>query len=160
MWNFTTFFLWLHLLALLLWVGGLFFELLTLYPAAGRSEDAATYRLLGAAEIRFGAVAWAAVLLLVVSGLFNLFNRMNLGGLTRQHMTILAVKVAALVLLIVIQHIRVTVFARHFKAAGESVDGDVLSRATSSRSVCIQLVCVQLSIAMIAVYFGLALRGY
>lgn len=151
----------MHLLAILLWLGGLLFELLTLFPVAGRrGKDADTLRFVGASQLRFGAVIWAAILLLVVSGVFNLINRMGLGGLSLQLMWILTVKLAALIVMIVLQHVRVTLFARRMADLGPQCDQSDLAQGVSARATCSQLAAAQLAIGLLALYFGLALRNY
>jgi uncharacterized membrane protein len=61
--------LWLHLLALVAWLGGLLFQSHILLPLAGTAAglDAAAR-----AVRRFRRVAWAAIALLVASGIYNL----------------------------------------------------------------------------------------
>lgn len=60
---------WLHLLAVVVWLGGLLFQSHVLFPQLRKSGGGP----LAAAVIRrFRPVAWSALVLLVLTGLYNL----------------------------------------------------------------------------------------
>lgn len=160
LWDFTTLILWFHVAAVVLWVGGLLFEFITLFPVLHREDNAASTRLMATVEQRFRVVAWGAVLLLVASGMFNIFNRMGVGGFSDTFMPVLALKVAALIVMVVLQHVRSAVFVPRMLATGGSSDETALKNARSARSACGYLVLAQLLVALATVYLGLALRRY
>jgi uncharacterized membrane protein len=58
----------LHILAAVIWVGGMFFALLILRPAAGALEAPVRLPLWGRVFGRFFPWVWAAVILLPISG--------------------------------------------------------------------------------------------
>jgi uncharacterized membrane protein len=58
----------LHILAAVIWVGGMFFALLILRPAAGALEAPVRLPLWGRLFGRFFPWVWAAVILLPISG--------------------------------------------------------------------------------------------
>ncbi|MEJ2760577.1 MAG: CopD family protein [Gammaproteobacteria bacterium] len=58
----------LHILAAVIWVGGIFFALLILRPAAGALEAPVRLPLWGRVFGRFFPWVWAAVILLPISG--------------------------------------------------------------------------------------------
>ena len=67
---------WLHILAATVWVGGMAFFMLVLVPlarspAVGKNAGA----LLHWIGVRFRAVGWASLAVLVVTGSFNLYAR-------------------------------------------------------------------------------------
>jgi copper resistance protein D len=65
----------LHLIAAVVWIGGMFFLPLVLVPVV-RREDARTRALLmSAVGQRFRTVGWVMIAVLLVTGVWNLFNR-------------------------------------------------------------------------------------
>ena len=65
---------WTHVLAAMAWVGGMLFIALVLVPTARAFGDAAIRtRLIRDSGRRFRRVAWIALLVLVVTGLLNLW---------------------------------------------------------------------------------------
>jgi uncharacterized membrane protein len=67
---------WIHLLAATLWVGGQLMLFLAVMPAA-RAIDPPTARgpLVRAVTRRFGYLGWGALLLLILTGIGNVFER-------------------------------------------------------------------------------------
>lgn len=63
---------WLHLLAAVVWLGGLLFQSHVLFPQLGRHGGS---QLAAAVIRRFRPVAWSALVLLVLTGLYN-FTRL------------------------------------------------------------------------------------
>lgn len=77
---------WIHVLAAMIWVGGMLFIALVLVPTARTLGDAAIRaRLIRDSGRRFRAVAWTALVLLVVTGLLNLWLHPVLLGSPRFH---------------------------------------------------------------------------
>ena len=63
---------WLHVLAAITWIGGMLFVALVLVPVTRRLEDAALRaRLFHAVGLRFRAVGWIALGVLVATGLVH-----------------------------------------------------------------------------------------
>jgi len=66
----------LHILAALVWLGGMLFLSLVLVPMLRRWDDPAlTARLMGDAGRRFRMVGWAAVAVLALTGVVNAIGR-------------------------------------------------------------------------------------
>jgi len=61
--------LWLHLLAAVVWLGGLLFESHILFPLLSKKGLTET---VGSAISRFRRVTWTAIVLMVLTGLYNL----------------------------------------------------------------------------------------
>ncbi|MDP6053373.1 MAG: hypothetical protein QF879_13595, partial [Candidatus Latescibacteria bacterium] len=77
--------LWLHLLGVILWAGGFFYVLMTLAPAMGSSkatEDRVD--IMQKAIAQFRRISWTAILLIIVSGVFNLIKRIGEGQAARE----------------------------------------------------------------------------
>ncbi|MBI2528325.1 MAG: DUF4149 domain-containing protein [Candidatus Rokubacteria bacterium] len=65
---------WLHVLAAVTWIGGMFFIALVLVPVTRRLEDPALRsRLVHELGLRFRTVGWIAIGVLVATGLVNLW---------------------------------------------------------------------------------------
>jgi uncharacterized membrane protein len=65
---------WLHVVAAMTWIGGMLFIALVLVPVARRIDDPALRtRLVHAIGLRFRAVGWIALGVLVATGLGNLW---------------------------------------------------------------------------------------
>jgi uncharacterized membrane protein len=74
----------LHVLAALVWIGGMLFVALVLVPVVrAQADPALRARLFHHVGVRFRAVGWAALLLLLATGLANLWMRPYLLTLTR-----------------------------------------------------------------------------
>jgi len=66
---------WLHILAIAVWVGPQFFLFIAAVPAVRTIEDRAVRaRVMRIVVTRFGWMAWAAMLVIVLSGISNLFQ--------------------------------------------------------------------------------------
>lgn len=74
----------LHVLAAIIWIGGMLFVALVLVPVIrAQADPGLRARLFHQAGVRFRAVGWAALLLLLVTGLANLWMRPYLLTLSR-----------------------------------------------------------------------------
>lgn len=70
------FFRWVHVLAAVVWLGGMLFLALVLVPVArGIGDPAVRSELIGRAGRRFRSVAWVALGLLLASGVASLLTR-------------------------------------------------------------------------------------
>ncbi|HEU4760571.1 MAG TPA: DUF4149 domain-containing protein [Dehalococcoidia bacterium] len=72
---------WLHILAVTVWVGPQFFMFLVALPALRAIEDPATrVKVMRVIIYRFGWMAWAAMGVIVLSGISNLFQEADEAG--------------------------------------------------------------------------------
>ncbi len=72
---------WLHMLATVVWIGGLAAVVLLVLPAARSSLDASGYAaLLAVIQRRLDPLGWACLLLLVGTGLFQMSANPNYQG--------------------------------------------------------------------------------
>jgi len=77
---------WLHVLAAITWIGGMLFIALVLVPVTRRLDDTALRaRLVRAVGLRFRAVGWIALGVLVATGLANLWLHPSLLNSPRLH---------------------------------------------------------------------------
>lgn len=100
----------LHLIALAMWLGGIVFFLVVLGPAAHKLDGPLALRLLNRARIRFEALSWSAIGLLLLTGVFSLVLRSEAtaGHLGRHYLALLAIKL--LVFLAMLVHHGLQVF--------------------------------------------------
>ncbi len=77
---------WLHVLAAIAWIGGMLFIALVLVPVTRRLEDRALrVRLVHAVGVRFRAVGWIALGVLLATGLANVWLNPFLLRIPRFH---------------------------------------------------------------------------
>ena len=77
---------WIHVLAAITWIGGMLFIALVLVPVTRRLEDGALRaRLVASVGLRFRAVGWVALGVLIATGLVNLWLHPFLLGSPRFH---------------------------------------------------------------------------
>jgi uncharacterized membrane protein len=76
-----TFFYWLHMLATVIWLGGLAAVVILVIPAAQRSlEPAALTALLQAIQRRLDPLGWFCLIVLGATGMFQMSANPNYGG--------------------------------------------------------------------------------
>ena len=64
--------MWIHLIAVMIWVGGILFNLLVLSPALGPAgSSSSSGQLLKRIDDRFRTVRWTCILLIILTGFFN-----------------------------------------------------------------------------------------
>jgi putative copper resistance protein D len=116
---FRVFILWLHLLGAVVWVGGLCFQLLVLVPVLNRFPVTAERLQFGLRlDIRFRAVMWPAVGLVLLTGLYNVMNVLYAtalagGSVPPAFVRLLSLKLLLVVLMLVLQGIQRFVLQPH-----------------------------------------------
>jgi uncharacterized membrane protein len=107
--SFRVFILWLHLLAAVVWIGGLCFQLLVLPPALARSAGMRERLRLGLSlEAYFRFIVWPAVGVVLLTGLYNVMNVLYLttlsgGRMPSTFVRVLSWKLGCVVLMIILQ---------------------------------------------------------
>jgi uncharacterized membrane protein len=71
----------LHLVATVIWIGGMALLVLVIYPLQRRADDAESARLLDGIEARFRPLANFSLLVLLVTGVVQTGNDESYGGL-------------------------------------------------------------------------------
>ena len=135
----------LHVGAALTWVGGMLFVALVLVPVTRRLDDPALRRrLMHESGVRFRAVGWAAMALLVATGLINIWLRPELLTLAR-----FWVKVVLVALAIALSALHDFVLGPR---AGRS------DAAASLRPAASWIARANLVLVLVVVYLGLSFR--
>ena len=145
--------LWLHLLAAVVWLGGLLFESHVLFPLLARGG---ALEEVAAAVSRFRRVTWAAIALMVLTGLYNLARLPPIAQLVEGGvLKLLALKLFVVVVVLMLSaHRDFGLASRLLRevAAGRAAD-QVLRRI-------LRVDRIVLLLGMILLYLGLALsRG-
>jgi putative copper resistance protein D len=135
-----------HVLAAITWIGGMLFIALVLVPVMRAQTDAALRtRLVHQVGVRFRTVGWAALVLLLATGLLSLWLRPYLLTLPRFQWK-LGLVVLALVLSVVHD------FVLGPRAGAPGADPALRVRAS-------WIARVNVLVVLILVVLGLALRG-
>lgn len=136
----------LHVLAALAWIGGMLFIVLVLVPVARNLNDPPLRaRLFHAAGVRFRAVGWVALGLLLLTGLGSLWLRPYLLALPRFH-----VKLGLVVVALALSAVHDFVVGP--RAGRPGADPRLRTQAS-------WLGRVNLVVVLVIVLLGLALRG-
>lgn len=140
----------LHLLAAVLWVGGMFFAYMCLRPAALALDPPQRMPLWAGAFARFFPWVWAAVVLLPATGywmIFNVFGGMQQAGLYIHLMQGLGLAMIAIYLHVFFAPYRR--FQRAVAAADFSVAGKQLGQIR-------QMIAINLGMGLLTVIVGSA----
>jgi len=137
---------WIHLLAAMLWIGGMLFVALVLVPATRRLEDPALRtRLIRETGMRFRTVGWIALAVMLATGLLNLWFRSYLLTSPRFH-----AKLGLVLLALILAGLHDFVLGP--RAGRPGADPGARARAS-------WLARVNVLVALAIVLLGLALRG-
>src|SRR5713101_8707666 len=104
--------LWLHLLAAIIWIGGLVFQVLVVFPTLTRvAPTAERVRLALSLEARFRVIVWPAVGMVLFTGLANLMNVwyatvVTAGSISPTFVPVLSVKLAIVLGMIALQAVQ------------------------------------------------------
>ena len=110
----------LHVLAALIWVGGLFFILLILRPASIRIEPPQRFRLFAKVFSRYFPWVWGAIALLLITGYWMLFSR--LGGFAEAGLHVHVMQALGIAMMLIFGQLYHTPYKR-FRAAVEEENG-------------------------------------
>jgi len=104
--------LWLHLLAVMTWIGGLMFQVLVVFPTlAWAAPTGERLRFALSLEARFRVLLWPAVGLALFTGLVNLMNVwyatvVTAGSISPTFVPLLRVKLGLVVAMIAVQAVQ------------------------------------------------------
>ena len=165
--SFQVFILWLHLLGVMVWIGGLCFQLLVIPPALKRLPSAVEQlRSSLSLERWFRPVMWPAVGLVLLSGLYNLMNLLyatTLAGsrLPSAFVQRLSIKLLLVVLMLLLHavqrfvvHPRLVTGLSRLPSDALVLSGDLLKLQCLSRLLSFLVV----SAAIVVILLGLLLR--
>jgi uncharacterized membrane protein len=95
--------LFLHLLALALWLGGIAFFLVVFGPAVHELNPGAGITVLNQGRVAFEALSWMGIVLVMITGMTNLILRNQMSGayLGQTYMVVLAIKLFLFIAMLV-----------------------------------------------------------
>ena len=159
---------WLHILAIAVWVGPQFFLFIAALPAIRTIEDRQTRaRVMRTIVTRFGWLSWAAMLVIVLSGISNLFQ---VGGDTPlnwasandfRYGRIFVEKMVIVGLAVALTAVHTFVVGPRQLALAEQMEADAAETARLRR-ISIAISSVALLASVLAIFMGslLANHGY
>jgi len=157
---------WLHILAIAVWVGPQFFLFIAAVPAVRTIEDRAVRaRVMRVVVTRFGWMAWAAMLVIVLSGISNLFQ---VGGDTPlswasandfRYGRIFAEKMVLVGLAVALTAVHTFVVGPRQLALNEQMDADP-DEAARLRRISVAISAVALLASILAMFMGAVLANH
>jgi uncharacterized membrane protein len=166
--SFQVFILWLHLLGVVVWVGGLCFQLLVIPPVLSRQPSAVEQlRSRLSFDMRFRSVMWSAVGLVLLTGLYNVMNLLyattlaggRLPSAFVQRLSVKLLLVALMLLLHAVQrfavHPRLVTGLTQLSADTFALPGELVKLQRLSQFLSVLIV----GVAVIVLLLGVLLRG-
>ena len=153
--------LWLHLLAAIVWIGGLLFQVLVVFPTLTRGGQSAEWLRLGLSlEARFRLVMWPAVGLVLFTGLVNLMHVwyatvMEGSRLPSTFVPILTVKLLLVLGMLALQAVHQFVLQPRRLASFGALAAGV--RESSTALLTLQRLALALSITLVSLATGVVL---
>ncbi|HEV8575162.1 MAG TPA: DUF4149 domain-containing protein [Dehalococcoidia bacterium] len=157
---------WLHILAIAVWVGPQFFLFIAAGPAVRTIEDRAVRaRVMRVVVTRFGWMTWAAMLVIVLSGISNLFQ---VGGDTPlnwasandfRYGRIFVEKMVLVGLAVGLTAVHTFVVGPRQLALNEQMDADP-DEAARLRRISIAVSAVALLASILAMFMGAVLANH
>jgi uncharacterized membrane protein len=138
----------LHILAAVLWVGGMFFALQVLRPASGPLEPGVRLALWRRVLARFFPWVWAALAVLLVSGYGMVF--WGLGGFARVGLHVHIMQGIGIVMMLAYTHLYFAPWRRFRRA----VDGADFAAAGPALAQIRWIITVNLLLGLIVVAVG------
>jgi len=165
MFTFGTFILWLHILAVIVWVGGTICFVLVISPVL-KNHFASTREF---AEVlikinnRFKTVQWEAIGVIILTGIFNLINvsYMRNFNFSSNYINFLVFKLILVTLIIVSQGIQNSVYGPRLISMARSHDQKLESFPESYKKIrrkIFFLLMVNIGFAAMVIYIGLGLK--
>ena len=138
----------LHVLAAVIWVGGMFFAYVVLRPSAGPLESASRLALWSRVFGRFFPWVWASIAVLLVSGYAMLFLRF--GGFASAPPHINVMQGAGILMMLLFLHLYFAPWRRFSRA----VETGALQDAAASLNQIRRIVAINLVLGLITVIAG------
>ncbi len=135
----------LHLLAVVIWVGGMFFAYMALRPAAASMEPPLRLPLWSRTFMRFFPWVWVAVILLPSTGYWMIFH--VFGGPAHAGMGINIMQVLGIVMILIYLH----VFFAPYRRLNKAVAAGDFATAGKQLAQIRRLIAINLTIGLITI---------
>jgi uncharacterized membrane protein len=159
---------WIHIVAVAVWLGPQFFLFLVAVPAVRVIEDPAVrLRVMRVLTVRFGWLAWAAMLIIVLSGVSNLFQvggdagSPDIGSTDFKYFHLFSLKMVVLGIVVLLTALHSFVIGPRLLSIQEEMGSDA-PEAVRVRRMSIAISALALLGSVAVVYLGalLANHGY
>jgi len=141
----------LHVLAVLIWVGGMFFAYVVLRPAAGETLEAPErLRLWNSTFARFFPWVWGAIIIILITGYWMLL--VPFGGFANAPIFVHAMNGLGLVMMALFMH----VFFAPYKRLSRAVDAEDWQTAGKQLAQIRLLVGINLALGLFTVAIATA----
>jgi len=138
----------LHILAALVWVGGIFFAYMVLRPSAGPLEPPARLAMWRRVFGRFFPWVWASIAILLISGYTMLF--VHFGGFAGAGLHINVMQLTGIVMTLLFLHLYFAPWRRFSRA----VEAGALQDAAKQLNQIRRIVAVNLVLGLLTVAVG------
>lgn len=138
----------LHVLAAVVWVGGMFFAYVVLRPSAGPLPSEARLQLWRRVFARFFPWVWVSIAVLLGSGYGMIFH--DLGGFAHLPLYVNAMQVIGIVMMLIFLHLFFAPW-RRFRLA---VEGQRFPEAAKSLNQIRLIVAINLLLGLLTVIVG------
>jgi uncharacterized membrane protein len=138
----------LHVLAAVVWVGGLFFAYMVLRPSAGALEPAERFALWHRVLGRFFPWVWACIVLLLISGYGTLFH--SFGGFAGAPLHINIMQGIGIVMMLLFLHL----FFAPWRRFSHAVRSKAFPEAAKELGQIRRIVAINLALGLATVAVG------
>jgi uncharacterized membrane protein len=138
----------LHVLAAVVWVGGMFFAYMVLRQSAGPLEPAVRLALWHRVFRRFFPWVWASIVLLLVSGYAMIF--LYLGGFAGTGLHVHLMQGTGIVMMMLFLHL----FFAPWRRFSNAVEREAFSEAAKALDQIRRLVAINLVLGLVTVMVG------
>jgi uncharacterized membrane protein len=138
----------LHVLAAVVWVGGMFFAYMVLRPSAGPLEAPMRLSLWRRVFSRFFPWVWASIAVLLASGYGLLF--LHFGGFAGAGLHVHIMQATGILMMLLFGHL----FFGPWRRFGEAVDTEAFPLAGQKLNQIRQIVAINLVLGLVTVVAG------
>ncbi len=138
----------LHVLAAVVWVGGMFFAYMVLRPSAGPIEPAVRLALWHRVFRRFFPWVWASIVLLLVSGYAMIF--LYLGGFAGAGLHVHLMQAMGIVMMMLFLHL----FFAPWRRFGHAFEREAFLEAAKALDQIRRIVAINLVLGLLTVIVG------
>ncbi|HET7396543.1 MAG TPA: CopD family protein [Gammaproteobacteria bacterium] len=135
----------LHILSVVIWVGGMFFAYLALRPALADQDALSRARIWAAVFKRFFPWVWASIVVLLATGFYMIL--VNLGGFAQAPMFVQVMMGLGILMMLLFAHV---FFAPYKRLRRAGTAGDEAAAKKSMNQIRI-LIAVNLTLGVIVI---------
>ena len=147
-------FLTLHVLAAVVWVGGMFFAYMVLRPSAGPLETEARLALWNSVFQRFFPWVWASIVLLLATGYGMIF--IYFGGFAGAALHVHVMQATGILMMLLFLHL----FFVPWRRFGDAVERNAVSEAAKELGRIRRIVGLNLVLGLLTVAVGASGRAW